>query len=99
MGMIQVTATELKAKAGELEELNGQLKTKVEALNNHEVELGTMWEGEAKNAFDTSFRRDKEQMDNFIKAINQYVETLRTIAAKYEQAEAQNTEIATARTY
>ena len=58
-----------------------------------------MWEGEANDAFHNAFTRDKVQMDNFYNAIQQYAAVLDNIAAKYEAAEATNTNTATTRTY
>ena len=52
MAQIQVTASELKAKAGELRELNNKFKSSTGNLESQEGELVGMWEGEARNAFD-----------------------------------------------
>ena len=38
-------------------------------------------------------------MDNFYKTINEYIVALMQIAARFEQAEARNVEVATERTY
>lgn len=99
MALIQVTASQLKAKAGELRDLNSQFKTQVTNLESDEQALAGMWEGEAKTAFHTAFNNDKGQMDNFYNLIEQYCVTLENIAIKYEQAESQNTETAASRTY
>ena len=93
-----VTASQLKAKAQELNNLNFQFKSQVETLNETENSLNGMWEGDARNAFHNAFQQDKAQFDNFYKVMQTYVEALQTIAAKYEMAEAQATEIATSRT-
>ena len=58
-----------------------------------------MWEGEARDTFHQAFTRDKQQMDVFHQLIAQYVQALLEIAARYEQAEARNREIASARNY
>ena len=58
-----------------------------------------MWEGEARDTFHQAFVRDKQQMDVFHQLIAQYVQALLEIAARYEQAEARNREIAAARNY
>lgn len=99
MSYFMVTASQIRAKAAELRENNEQLKAQITQLNEREGALGTMWEGEAKNAFHTAFQRDKVQMDNFYNAIAQYVAALESIAQKYEEAERQNTEIANTRSY
>ena len=90
---------ELIAKANELKSLNEQFKARIGELEATEGNLRTMWEGEANDAFHTAFTNDKIQMTNFYNAIEVYIVRLLEIAAKYQQAEAVNTEIATNRTY
>lgn len=99
MALIQVTAAELRAKAGELRNLNSQFKTQTGNLESQEQALGSMWEGEAKTAFHTAFTNDKTQMDNFYNLIEQYCQALENIATKYEMAESQNVQTASTRTY
>lgn len=99
MALIQVSAAELKAKASELRNLNSQFKTQVGNLESQEQNLIGMWEGEARDAFHNAFNNDKTQMDSFYNLIEQYCAALETIAGKYEQAEAQNTNTAATRTY
>lgn len=99
MSYFQVTSSQLKAKAEELRNLNATFKSTTGELEELEATLGSQWEGEAKNAFHQAFTRDKVQMDNFYNAIEQYVNVLLTIAAKYENAESINTQTATTRTY
>ena len=97
--MIRVTATELIARANDLKNLNAQFRSTVNDLEGTEESLRTMWEGEANNAFHSAFTRDKVQMTNFYNAIEVYVQRLLEIAAKYQQAEATNTQIASNRSY
>lgn len=99
MAAFQVTAGELKAKSNELRELNTQFRTQTENLKSQEEALVSMWEGEARNAFDIAFKNDKGQMDNFYNLIEQYCAVLDQIAAKYDMAEAQNVSIAQTRSY
>ena len=97
--MIRVSATQLIARANELKNLNAQLRNNIAELETTEETLRTMWEGEANDAFHTAFTSDKIQMTNFYNAIEIYIYRLLEIAAKYQQAEATNQEIATNRTY
>lgn len=99
MAQIQVTASELKAKAGELRELNNKFKSSTGNLESQEGELVGMWEGEARNAFDKAFKSDKAQFDNFYNLIEQYCSAIELIASKYSMAEAQNVSTASSRTY
>ena len=97
--MIRVTASELISKANQLKEFNQQFKGCITDLESTEAALGNMWEGEANDAFRTAFNNDKVQMTNFYNAIEMYVYRLLEIAAKYQQAEATNKDIASNRTY
>lgn len=99
MGVIRVSATELRGKAEELTALNNNLKTNVSDLEASEQNLASMWDGEAKDAFHQAFSNDKIQMTNFSTLIEKYVATLLTIASKYEQAENTNVGTATTRNY
>ena len=99
MGMIQVTASELRNRAEGLQNLNAQFKSKASDLEAKEVALCSMWEGQTKTAFHNAFARDRQQMDAFHGLLGQYVQALYEIASAYEQAEARNTEIAAARSY
>ena len=99
MAAFQVTASELKTRAGELRDLNSQFKTQVSNLESQEQSLSSMWEGEANKAFHTAFSNDKAQMENFYNLIEQYVASLENIASQYELAEARNASTASTRSY
>lgn len=99
MAEIKVTSGELKNKASELRQLNGQFKKAVEDMSSEEQQLTGMWEGESKNAFHNAFLSDKSQMEVFYETIEKYCQTLETNAAKYETAEQKNLNTASTRTY
>ena len=99
MAEFSVIVAELKAKADELDGLNQQFLSQTGTLEETEGALNGMWEGEAKNQFHTAFTNDITQMHNFYNAVAQYVTVLNNAVARYQQAEAQNIEIAQARTY
>lgn len=99
MAAFMVTAGQLKAKAGELRDLNAQFKSQVGNLESQESSLVSMWEGEAKNAFHTAFQNDKTQFDNFYNLIEQYCASLENIASRYDMAEARNVSTAQTRSY
>jgi len=99
MGYIQVTSRELRNSAQEIQSLNNQFQTKATELAEKETALCGMWEGSARDAFHQAFVRDRQQMDTFHQLIAQYVQVLLEIAARYEEAEARNREIASARNY
>lgn len=99
MAMIQVTSARLRSAAGELQNLNGQFRSKTKDLQGKEQALCQMWEGQAKDAFHGAFTKDSQQMEAFFQLINQYIQALLEIAKRYEQAEARNAQTASARNY
>jgi WXG100 family type VII secretion target len=99
MAAFTVTSSELRTKASSLRESNAQFKTQTGNLDEQEGSLLSMWEGEAKTAFDNAYKSDRTQMDNFYNLIEQYCVALETIAEKYDQAEAANVSTASQRTY
>ena len=99
MAELKVTAAQLISKAEELQQLNQTFKAKVDALDETEVALAGMWDGDAKEAFHNAFNKDKVQMTNFYNAIAQYVSVMEQIAAKYNEAEVRNVDTASTRNY
>jgi len=99
MAEFMVTAASLSAKAEELATINNNFKGQVEKLCTDESALSGMWEGAARNAFHNAFEHDKNEMYEFYNAIVTYSNALAEIAKKYAEAEARNTETATARKY
>lgn len=99
MGIIQVTAGQLRQEAERMGQLNNQFKNQILLLEAKEQNLGTMWEGQAKDTFRGAFLRDKGHMEEFCQLIGRYTQALHQIAAKYEQAERKNMEIAASRNY
>ncbi len=99
MAEIMVTSQQLITTADNLQQLNESLKSQIQILESTEGALAGMWEGATKEAFHSAFMKDKGQMETFKSTIDQYVSALRDIAAKYEQAEAANVNIASTRNY
>lgn len=90
MAAFQVSTSQLRAKAGELRELNAQFKTQVGNLETQKTALGSKWEGEAKATFDAAFESDKAKMDAFYQLIERYCVALESMAMEYEKAEQKN---------
>lgn len=97
MSSFRVSSQELRSKASQLEQLNAQFKSSVEALSSSEASLATMWEGEAQKAFRKAFSDDKGQFDKFSAGIAQYIQALLNAAQQYETAEAKNVSTASTR--
>ena len=99
MAFFQVTASELRAKAEELKGLNGSFKGEVRNLETIEGALKSKWVGQANDNFHAAFVKDKGQMDNFYKLVENYIAALLQIAAQYEKTESANAEVARTRNY
>lgn len=99
MAQILVTSAELRNAASTLREYNASFKNQVANLESSEGALKSQWQGQANDAFHTAFMNDKAFMDKFAVEIDKYCQTLETIAAKYDAAEAANTETAVTRKY
>ena len=88
------TASSINNKADELSKLNGQLKTQIITLESKVQELKTMWEGDARDTFDSAFQRDKAKLDAYYTAIETYCKTLSDVATTYQNSENKNVQIA-----
>ena len=99
MAQIMVTASELKSAASSSREYNSNFKNQVKELESSEMTLKSQWQGSANDAFHKAFMNDKAYMDKFAAEIEKYCQTLETIAAKYEAAEAANVDTAVTRKF
>lgn len=96
---IIVSTRELNSKSQSLQASNTQLNKMIDQLQQQELNLCSMWEGDAKDEFDKEFRKDIQQMKNFYEAIKNYILKLNEIIKNYDQAEAKNVQIARERKY
>lgn len=99
MSQFTVTFQQLTSAIEQLTQLNSQFKSATGNLETTEAQLCSMWEGQARDTFDTAFKNDKTQMDNFYNAIQQYIQVLQENLARYQKAEAENADIASTRKY
>ena len=94
MSFIEVTSDELKNKAAELQGLNARYQTEIENITNCQTNLNTMWEGEARDAFNQVFMKNRETLESFKVAIDSYIQALNVIAMRYEETEKRNVAMA-----
>ena len=94
MAEFTVTSNQVRAKEGELQNLNSSYKQKIDSLEQIVKGLDVMWEGDAHDAFHAAFEKDKVNLWNFYNAIEKYCQTLLEIAQNYEKAEAKNVQTA-----
>lgn len=99
MALIRVTAAQVKSTADQLRQYDSQFKSQTDNLETHELQLSSMWEGQAKDAFHSAFNSDKEYMNQFYVLIEKYCQALEQIAQSYEQAEMRNTDTASKRSF
>lgn len=99
MSKFSVTANELVNAANMLVEDNNQFRNRVNDLINCAMELANMWQGEANTQFNNAFNSDQERWAEFATLIDQYAESLNTVAQAYAMAEETNVSTATTRTY
>lgn len=91
---ILVSTSALRNKADELQQMNQQLTKALEELSNQEQTLASQWEGDAQQAFRTSFQQDMQKFQEFVKGISAYATVLNTIAKEYDNAEDRNVQMA-----
>ena len=94
MAEFTVTSNQVRAKEGEIQNLNSSYKQKIDSLEQIVKGLDGMWEGDAHDAFHAAFEKDKVNLWNFYNAIEKYCQTLLEIAQNYEKAEAKNVQTA-----
>ncbi len=99
MSQFTVTYQQISSAIETLTQCNSQFKTVTSSLETTETQLCGMWEGQARDTFDSAFKQDKVQMDNFYNAIQQYISVLQQALQEYQRVEALNTQAAATRTY
>ena len=93
-----VTPSELRRKADELRQLNGNFDRYINDLLNQERQLYGMWEGDAHESFHNALMNDEQKMRSFKRAVDDFSAKLMQIAGEYERTESINNNIATTRT-
>lgn len=95
----KVTPQQLVSTADALEELRARYREQISSLSDKQQELRGMWEGEANEAFNTSFGQGMESHRSFDNVLQQYTQTLRSAASMYAKAEQQAADVARTRTF
>ena len=97
--MIRVTSQQLRETREQLLQMNSDLKGKADAFTTAANTLLGKWDGDTKQIEEKNFANDRIQIDNFIALINDYCTALENIAIRYDNAEAQNSQLAAERKY
>lgn len=97
MSKLQVTSSKLREAKGTLDRQNQLLNDQISKLRQTESKLNSMWEGEAKQAFQQVFNKDMTQFEAFHSLIGKYGNVLEQAAQNYEDKERKNIELASHR--
>ena len=89
-----VTANEVQSKAMELQNIAKQMRVKIDELGAIEKKLSGMWEGDAHDAFHTTYANDEQKFLLFVNAVEKYFLALNEIAVNYHNSEVKNVETA-----
>lgn len=97
MSEILVSPSEIRNKAEQLKNLNNSFRHEVEKMIGYQQSLNSMWEGEAKEAFNRAFQTDRSKWESFAKNIDDFVTKILIIVTTWENAEKQAVQIASTR--
>ena len=89
MATLKVSTQKLRSTASEFRSVGNAIKTLTSGMTNTVNTIsGTVWQGDAANAYKRKFKA------LLLKMINEHVEDLNNIAQAYEQAESENAGLA-----
>lgn len=94
MGQIQITASELESKKAQLLNLHSAAMDEVTQTNTIVQNLEAEWEGEASNAFQTSYKEKSARLMQALEVLKGIIDSLDRIIATYSETEAANVRIA-----
>ncbi len=84
---IEIDTTALNRDRQTIQSELERVRTKINQLREKMVNLGTMWEGPAHNAFMSQFHTDYEFVQEFAGEIKAYLETMEYAEREYERCE------------
>lgn len=91
MDRLKVTPQELKNEAENFKTKAQETKALTDGMMDIIDEIsGTVWSGEAQNAYVTQFKKLDDECKKVYKMINKFYENLTTIAKNYDDAEDKN---------
>lgn len=96
---LTVTSQKLRETAANLRRLNSQLRSELNNMSSRERSLNGMWDGQANDTFHAAYEHDVREYNDFIQAIEEYINALLQAADEYERTESRNQSIASSRTY
>ncbi len=94
MAQIQVTASQLSDSQAQLKNYINELKGAIEEADNMVKQLKSDWEGDASDAFQTSYASNSQRLLRATEGIQTFIVALENIISQYKQTEAANVNIA-----
>ena len=94
MSKVTTNTVQMRKAASEIEELNRQFQSHIKELVSEKDELCTMWDGEAKQAFQAAFNKSIDTLESFYSTIEKYLRAINEAAAGYEKAEQKAADLA-----
>ena len=89
--IIKVEPQRLRSAAGELSSTSGQIRNATNGMTSTVTSLsGSIWSGEAANAFVNKFNGLQDEISKIDTMINEHVDDLQRMANEYEKAEMTN---------
>lgn len=94
MSEIIVSANELTKNKEELSTLKKTFEGQIRKLEAESKSLNSMWDGEAKRAYQTSMGADIAKLMAFLKVLVEIIAILETIISLYRKMEQKNSALA-----
>lgn len=94
MGQIQITVSELESKKAQLLNLHSAAMDEVEQTNTLVQNLKAEWEGDASDAFQTSYQEKCMRLMQALEALKGIINSLDRVIQTYSETEAANIRLA-----
>ena len=96
-GTIKVNTAKLRSTASSFQQTGNGLKNTTNQMMNLVNSLtGSVWSGDAANAYTRKFKQLQDGINRMVKMVNEHVTDLNDMATQYEKAEADNKAAASA---
>lgn len=94
-GTLKVEPSRLKSTAANFQSTGAHIQRMTQSMTNIVNQLsGSVWSGDAADAYKRKFNQLQDDINRMIKMINEHVTDLNEMAAEYERVENQNKELA-----
>lgn len=91
--LIEVTCSELRNAASSISKSNDAFRDAAAALQAAAEELTSIWEGDSRDKFVSGMEQRKVWYEQMSEIVDEYVQSMNDIAAKYEEMDEQGASI------